>query len=73
MQFFSANPTIFSKKNLFSPQKVEKKHPRKLFRKTHIHFFFPTALSCQNGPNRRMCRLIDQLYIKLGYNPLLVT
>ena len=37
----------------FCPQKVKKKHPQELLRKTQIHFF-PYCLSCPNGPNRRI-------------------
>ena len=47
MQLFSADATISSKKN-------KKKHPQKLLRKTQIHLFILTALSCPNGPNRRI-------------------
>ena len=74
MQHFSVDATIFSNffKNHFLPTTSWKNHPQKLLRKTQIHFFFLIALSCPNGPNRRihvpkygLC-LIDQLYIELG-------
>ena len=56
MQLFSADPTIFSKtfSIFFFKLFFLQNHPQKLLRKTQIYFFPLTALSCPNGPNRRI-------------------
>jgi hypothetical protein len=59
-------------KNVFA-HKMLKNLPQKLLRKTQLHFFFLTTLSCLNGSNRRIhvpkCGLyIDQLFIELGHS-----
>ena len=59
MKLFSADATMFLKKNIFWHQKVEKKHPQKLLRNTQ--FFF--TLSCPNGPNSRI------LFENVPYRP----
>ena len=77
MQLISADATIFSKQCYvsFLPQKVEKKHPQKLLRKTQIHFFFSLMPELPKRPKQKnSCSkmwLMDQPYIKLGFGEFL--
>ena len=50
--FFSADAKIFEKKP-FCPPKVKIKHPKKFLGNTQ-NLIFLTALSCPNGPNKRI-------------------
>jgi hypothetical protein len=66
MQLFSADAAIFLKKIkfFFCPQKVEKKQPQKLLRKTQI--LLPEL---PKRPKEFMFQNVayDQLYIELGF------
>ena len=53
MQLFSVDPTIFKKKKIFAHKKL-KKPASKIALKNSNPPFFLTALSCPNGPNRRI-------------------
>ena len=54
MQLFSAVAKYFLKYFVLFPQKVKKKHPKKLHRNTQIYLFFPYCLSFSNGQNKRI-------------------
>ena len=52
MQLFSEDATIFKKKK--NAHKKLKKPPSKVAQKNSNPLFFLTALSCPNGPDRRI-------------------
>ena len=64
MQLFSVDATIyFFKNSFFCPQKIEKKHPQKLLRKTQIHFFFLTVSTAQ------MAQTEEFMFQNMAYRP----
>jgi hypothetical protein len=73
MQLFSADTTMFSKKNhLFFPTKSWKNHPKKLLRKCQMHLFSLLPAQPKWPKQKNSCFkmwLLDQLYIELGSTP----
>ena len=75
MQFFSADATIFSNIFFFFAHKKLKKPPSKVAQKNSNPLFFPYCPELPKRPKQKnSCSkvwLIDQLYLKLGYFPLI--
>ena len=58
MQLFSAEATMFLKKNFklfFDLENIKKKHPKKLDTYDSWEFFFSAALTAQNSPELHFC------------------